>query len=109
MAAVGVTDVAAEGGDLDAARVLAVFAVTCFGRRFGGGHEHDSELLAYSVGFGENFHHLSRSRIRGDVVVLGLAIEQEIADAASGKIGLKAVLAQGFNDRLGEIPHWRPL
>ena len=60
-------------------------------------------MLAYGVGLGEDLHDLLRCCVCGYVVVGGLASEKKIADAASGEVGLVAVLAEGADDFCGVL------
>ena len=92
MAAVAVADVAAEGGDFD--RVAAVISHR---------HQHDSKLRAHRVGFGKDPHHLVGRGVGGDVVIGGLAAEQQVAHASADEVGLVAVLAQSANNLFGEF------
>ena len=92
MAAITVADIAAEGGDLDG-------IAACIPHR----HQHHSKLRAYCVGFREDPHHLVGRSIGGDVVVGGLAPQQQIAHTSADEVGLVAVLAQGANNLFGEF------
>ena len=66
-------------------------------------HEHYAKLRTYGIGFGEDRHHLLRCGLGGDVIVLRLAAQQQIAHTSADQVGLKAVLAQSLNDHRGEI------
>ena len=67
-------------------------------------HKHNAELRSHSISVGKNLHHLSWGCAGGDVVVRGLALQQKIAHASARQVGLKAVLAEGLDDRDGKIP-----
>jgi hypothetical protein len=60
-------------------------------------------LRADRVGFGEDAHDLRRGSVGGDIVVGGLALEKQIADAASGEEGLMAAVAEGTDDGGSEL------
>ena len=79
MAAVAVADVAAEGRDLD--RVARVVSHR---------NQHDSKLRAHRVGFGKDPHDLVGRGVGGDVVIGGLAAEQQIANASADEVSLVA-------------------
>jgi hypothetical protein len=61
-------------------------------------HQDNSELLAHGEGIRENFHDLPRSRIGRDIIIRRLALEEKIADASAGEVGLVAVPVQNAND-----------
>jgi hypothetical protein len=46
----------------------------------------------------EDLHYLARSCVGCHVVVGGFAAEKEVADTASGEVGLVAAFAQGADD-----------
>ncbi len=48
-------------------------------------HEYHAELCAYELGSREKLDHLTRHRVRGDIVVRGLASQHQVADAPSHK------------------------
>lgn len=83
--AVTVGAVGAEGGDFDPA-----FA--------GGGDDDDAEVGADELAAREEFGDLSGVCGGGDVVVFGIAIEQEVTDGATGEVGEVAVLVEAVND-----------
>jgi hypothetical protein len=60
-------------------------------------------LLAYGVGLGEDLHDLWRRGVGGYVVVGGLAVQKDVADAASGEVRLVAALAKGADDLCGVL------
>ena len=62
------------------------------------GHQYDSELLAYGEGLGEDLHDLPRSCVGRNVVVGGLAAEQQVADTSAGEVGLVPAFAQRVDD-----------
>ena len=62
------------------------------------GHEHDSELLADGERLREDLHDLLRSRVGRNVIVGGLAAQQQVADASAGEVGLVSAFAKGAND-----------
>ena len=92
MAAVAVADIAAEGRDFD--RIAA---------RISHRHQHHSKLRAHRVGFGKDPHHLVRRRVGGDVVIGGLAAEQQVPNASADEVCLVAVLAQSASNLFGEL------
>ena len=88
VAAVGVCAVGAEGGDFGGGGLAFDF----------GRDEDDAEVSANSEGPGKEVEDDVWSGGGGDVVVFGGSAEEEVADAASGVVGLVAVLAQGGDD-----------
>ena len=66
-------------------------------------HQHHSKLRAHRVGFGKDPHDLVGRGVGGDVVIGGLAAEQQIAHASANEVCLVAVLAQSANNLLGEL------
>ena len=89
VAAVGVAEVVAEGGDLD----FAVFALD----------EDYAELSAYGEAVGEELEDAIGVGVRGDVKIGGFAVEEEIANAAAHEEGLVAVLLESDADGVGEL------
>ena len=89
MAAVRVADIGAEGGDFDFEGVLA--------------DENDTELGADIEALWEELKNLLRSGVSGDVVIGGIAMEEDIADAASDEEGLMAVALKSIADGVGEF------
>jgi len=89
MAAVGVAEIRAEGGDFDFEGIAA--------------EEHDAELRADVEAIGEELENFGWCSVRGDVVIEGNALEQQIADAASGQQGLVAMALESFADRVGQV------
>ena len=61
-------------------------------------NQHDPELRAHGIGFGKDTHDLIRRGIGGNIVVIGLAPEQEVAHATAHHISLMIVFAQRAND-----------
>jgi len=55
-------------------------------------------LLAYGEGLGEDLHNLPWSCVGRNVVVGGLAAEQQVADTSSGEVGLVPAFAQRAHD-----------
>ena len=64
-------------------------------------HVRESETAPYQARTAEDLLHLLRARIGGDVVVLGLTIEKQIADATADKLGLKAGLVEAVENGKG--------
>jgi hypothetical protein len=89
MAAVGIADVGAEGGDFDFDGVVA--------------DEDDAELRADIEGVGEQLQNLLRSCIGGNVVVRGLTMQKDVANAAADEESLVAVTLESFANRIGEF------
>ncbi len=85
-AAVGVGVLAAIGGDFDAI------------------DEHDAEVGADAEGIGKEGLHLLRRGTRGDVVVGGLAVEQEVADAAADPVSGVSGRTQALHNVAGRHP-----
>lgn len=84
-AAIAIGAVGAEGGDFDPA-----FA--------GGGDDDDAEVGTDELAAGEEFGDLSGVGGGGDVVVFGIAIEEEVTDGATGQVGEVAVLVEAVDD-----------
>src|ERR1700733_3802609 len=88
MAAVGVGSVGAEGGDFGKGGLAVEF----------GGDQHNSEVCAYGEGAREKIEDdIGRGR-SGYVVVLGLATEEQVANAAAGQVGLVALVSKLAQD-----------
>jgi hypothetical protein len=87
-AAVGIGGIGAIGGDFDGNAVI-------------GHDDDDAEGLAEGDRLGKERFDAVGERVGGDVPVLGLAAEQEIADAAADEPRLVAVFAQGAQDVQG--------
>ena len=68
--------VAAEGGDLDLRELVA--------------HQHDAEVRAHAAGPREQVHDAVGAGVGGDVVVLRLAPEQQVAHTSADQPGLVA-------------------
>ena len=121
MATIGIADVAAKSGDLDALicalcpksrvpRLRRIFAARSFvcarNNRFvfwlRNGHQHHPELRPDRISLREHAHDLIRRGIGRDVVIGGFASKQQIAHATADEIGLMAALAQSANDRDSE-------
>ena len=97
MAAVAVADVAAKGGDFDDGGVWAISCRDVARKRLPQAHlsqlwhQHHSELRAHCIGLRKDPHDFIRRGIGSDVVVGGLATQQQIAHASADEIGLVAV------------------
>src|SRR5271156_2189922 len=108
MTAVAVSDVAAKCGNLDhialggdvTSYVSTGFCGNVFLRRR---HEHYAELHADGVGFWKDAHDLIGGRVGRDVVIGGLAAEQQIAYTPSDEIRFVTALPQGADDRDGKV------
>ena len=87
MAAVEIGSVGAEGGDLDVALIARI------SQRFQR-HQHHSELRADGVGLGKDAHDLVGRGRGGNVVIGGLAAQQQIAHASAHPQSLVAVAAE---------------
>src|SRR5947207_7078854 len=68
-------------------------------------HQHDPELRAHSISFGEDLHHQVWRRVRSHVVVSGFAAEQQIAHTPADEVSLVPMLAQGTNNSGGKLAH----
>ena len=93
-AAVQVGAVVAEGCDLGGWALLPQ-------------HKDDAEVRAHLQGAGEERGDLRRGGIGGDVEVLGLDAEEQIADAAAGEEGRVAGMPQRPDDAAGDGLSWR--
>ena len=80
MPAVQVIVIAAEGGDLHLVEDVA--------------HQHHAEVRAHAAGAREEIHDAVGAGIGGDVEVLGLDAEEQVADAAADQVCLVAPGAQ---------------
>src|SRR5438270_229687 len=94
VAAVAVGDVGAEGGDLDFERA---------GGRARAEHLDDAEAGADGDGAAEQRLDLLGPGVGGDVVVVRLAAEELVADAAAGPQRLEAFGAEAADDVGGEL------
>jgi len=103
MTAIGVADIGAEGCYLDDGN----FLIRAYRRRAGvvlrKRHQDYAKLRAYSESLREDFHYLLRSGIGGNVVVSGLAMQQQIAHASADEVGLVAALTQDADDGSGVL------
>ena len=101
MAAIGVDAIIAEGRNFDCL-VLGGFTGSFVRMRFCGvreigasemvdGNQHNSELCADGIGFGEDAHYLLRDGIGCDIVIGGFAAEQQVADASAHQVCLVSV------------------
>ena len=114
MAAVAVSDVAAERSDFD----CRGFGIRCQGdvtsyvstirlRRssLSGisvyGDQNHAKLGADTVATGENTHHLVGSGIGCDVVIGGFTAEHQVAHAPADQVGLMPGLAELLDNRVG--------
>src|SRR5579864_114477 len=66
-------------------------------------HQYDAELGAHGIRFRENPHDLLRRGVSGDVIVGGLATEQQIAHAAAAEVSLVAAVSQRRDNRGSEL------
>src|SRR6201993_3665977 len=66
-------------------------------------HQHDAELGSRGIRFRENPHDLLGRGVSGDVIVSGLATEQQIAHAAAAEVSLVAAVSQGGDNRDSEL------
>src|SRR5215469_18192781 len=119
MSAVRVSDVMAEGCDLNRSLVLVAQGRCCRIGGTGSGirsirtspqlrasslafrqrYQHHPELRPDRVSVRENLHDFVRSSVGGHVVVVRLTPQQQVAYASPGKIGLVPTLMQRFHDR----------
>jgi hypothetical protein len=77
-----VGECAAEGGDL---------------QRFGTDHHmHDLEAAADDAGAAEGVADLLRRRVGGDIEILRLLADQQVAHGAADHVGLEAFFLKGF-------------
>jgi len=89
MAAVGIAEIAAEGGDFDFEIVVR--------------DEDDTELSTYSKTAGKKMKNTFRGSVGSDVVIGGRAAEQEITDATANEECLVTVALKGGANRIGEF------
>jgi hypothetical protein len=90
VAAVGISDVGAEGGNLDFERIVA--------------DEDDAELRADIERVREELENLGRRGVCGYVVIRGVATEKDIAHAAAHEESLVTVALESVANRIGEFP-----
>jgi hypothetical protein len=90
MAAVGVADIRAEGGDFHLERIAA--------------DEDDAELCAHIEAVWEKFENFLWSGIGGDVVIGGIAMEKDVAHTTADEECLVAVGLKLIANRIGEFP-----
>src|SRR5438046_1724896 len=98
MAAVAIAHVTAKSCNLNAELVLmadGVVFVRCSATLVGRNtlalrqrNEQDSELRSHGVSLRENAHDVIGSRVRGDVVVRWLTLQQQVAHTSADEIGL---------------------
>lgn len=93
VASVAVLAIGAEGGDFVFTAILE--------------HDNDAELRPDRHGAREQALDLFRPGAGGDVIVLGLRAEQQIAHAAASKAGLVSMCAKGFDKAAGRSFHIR--
>jgi hypothetical protein len=89
MAAIGVAEVGAKRGDLDFERIVT--------------DEDYAELRAYIEAVGEDPQNFLRLCVCCNVIILGLAMEKDVAHAASDEKGLVAVELKRGTNRIGEF------
>src|SRR5260370_38676164 len=99
MAAVRVSAVTAEGGDLD--RVVVGLSLRSIAAD---GNQHHAELRAHGVGLREEASDFVGSGRSGHVVVGGFAAENQVPHAAAREIRRMAVAPEGFADLPGTLP-----
>jgi len=87
MAAVGIAEIGAEGGDFDFDAIAR--------------DEHDTELRAHAEAPRKELHDAIGRSVGSDVEVDGLAVEENVADAAAYEQGLVAMLQECGADRVG--------
>ena len=85
MTAIVVGVFAAEGGHLNLGAVAR--------------YQHHAEVRAHLPGIGKQPQDLVRRRFGGDVIVVRMAVEDEVANAAAGVIGSRARCAQARYNR----------
>ncbi len=113
MTAVAVSDVAAKGGNLNHVSLRRNVPSCISDRRLrhacsvpsgrGLRHQHNSELRTDRICFGKDAHDIIGGRVGRDVVVGGLAAEQQIAYTSSDEIRFVIALPQGADDRNGKV------
>src|SRR5262249_49672386 len=109
VAAVAVAYVAAKGRYLYAELVLMPNGVSVrfltvrgpkrFPLTFRQRYQHHAELRADGIGVGKDAHDLVGRGVGRDVVVSGLALEQQIAHTSANEISLMALFAESTHDR----------
>src|SRR5579864_588446 len=96
MAAVRVSTVTAEGGDLDGVVGALAFCVVA-----AHGDKHHAELSAHGKSLRKDADDFLRRGGSGNVIVGGFAIEKQITDTAADEIGGVSVFAQSARDAGG--------
>src|SRR5580704_5148567 len=89
MPAIGVGNVGTKGGDFDFVDIA--------------GDEHNTEPGAHAQAFGEDAHDLIRSGVGGDIVIGGLATQQNIAHTTTYEQRLIAIALEYFANRIGKF------
>ena len=89
MAAVGVAEVGAEGGNFDFERFLT--------------DKDDAELRTDVDAVGKEAQHFRGRCVGGDVVIRGNAVEEEITHSAAREEGLISVALERVADRIGDF------
>jgi hypothetical protein len=90
MAAVGIADIGAEGGDFHLEGIVA--------------DEDDAELGADIEAVGKELQDLGGSGVCSDVIISGIAPKQDVAHTAAYEESLVAVALKLVADRIGEFP-----
>ena len=90
VAAVGIAEVGAEGGDFDFEGVLA--------------DEDDTELNSHIEAVWKELENFRGRGVGGDVVIEGIAVEKNIAHTATSEQRLVSAAFQDVADRIGQIP-----
>jgi hypothetical protein len=90
MAAIGIADIGAEGGDFDLEGIVA--------------DEDDTELHADIEAVGEELQDFGGSCVCGDVVIGRIAPKKDVAHAAADEEGLVTMALERFANRIGEFP-----
>ena len=96
MTSVRVSAVAAESCDFNGVVVRLAFCSVA-----AHGNQHHTELRTYSKSLRKNADYFMRSSTGGNVIVGGLAIEQQVAHASADEIGGVAVFTQSARDADG--------
>src|SRR5437879_1721313 len=89
MAAIGVAEVGAEGGDFDFERFLA--------------DKDDAELRADVEATRKEAQHIGGHGVGGDVVIRGNALQEEITHGTARKKGLISAALERVANRIGEF------
>lgn len=89
MAAVGIADIGAEGGDFHLEGIVA--------------DEDDTELRADIEALREKLQDFGRSGVCGDVIISGISPKQDVAHAAADEESLVAVTLKLVAHRVGEF------